>query len=278
MPTRPTTTKLLTLTTSFTLLFTACASPTSTPDDAPGASGQATSTPAQTPVAKRIDASTTVHDRTLSDPYAWLRDRDNPDTLAYLEAENAYAQSAMAHTEDLQETLYQEILSRIDQTDLSVPVRRGDYIYYSRTEEGLDYPINCRKRGSMDAEEEVLLDQNKLAEGHDYFALGALEVSDNQRLLAYATDTSGNERYALHVLDLKSGELLAGPIENTSSVAWANDNTTLLYTTLDSAHRPDKVFRFRLDQPDEEPELIFHRSEERRVGKECRYRWAPAHC
>ncbi|RDV36480.1 S9 family peptidase [Bradymonadaceae bacterium TMQ3] len=242
------------------LSLTACASPAPSADTAP--TEEVTSLAIAPPVAQRVDSITEIHGRTLVDPYAWLRDRDNPETIAYLEAENAYAEAAMAHTEELQESIYQEILSRIDQTDLSVPVRRGDFFYYSRTVEGQDYPIYARKRGSLDADEEVLLDLNQLAEGHDYLGLGAYEFSDDHRLLAYAIDTSGNERYALHVLDIESGTHVAGPIENTSSVAWANDNTTLFYTTLDSAHRPDKVFRMRLDEPDADHELVFHEDDE----------------
>ncbi|RAL20118.1 oligopeptidase B [Lujinxingia litoralis] len=246
--------RLQVLGTTLALSLAACATtPATTPasQTLPGA-----------PVAPRVDTLTEIHGRTLVDPYAWLRDRDNPDTIAYLEAENAYAASAMAHTAELQETLYQELLSRIDETDLSVPVKRGDYFYYSRTEEGKDYPTSCRKLATMDADEEIILDQNALAQGHDYFAVGAFEVSDDQRLLAYSIDTRGNERYALYVVDLHSDEILAGPIENTSSVAWANDNKTLFYTTLDHANRPSKVFRHTLGQdPAQDSELHHERDE-----------------
>ncbi|MFU8804906.1 MAG: oligopeptidase B, partial [Bradymonadaceae bacterium] len=214
------------------------------------------------PVAKRIDHQTEVHGQSRVDPYHWMREKENPETIAYLEAENAYTSSKMAHTEELQKSLYDEILGRIEETDLSVPVRHGDYFYYTRTEEGKDYPIHCRKLESLDAVEEILLDQNALAEGHEYFSVGDFEVSDDHRMLAYSIDTRGDERYTLYFKNLETGELKPDAIENTGGVAWANDHETVFYTTLDDAHRPDKVFRHRLGTATEEDVLILHEEDD----------------
>src|SRR5262245_40109421 len=160
------------------------------------------------PVAKKIPHSTEIHGYTLKDDYFWLREKKNPEVLKYLEAENAYTDEVMKPTANFQESLYKEILSHIKQTDLSVPSRIGDYFYYSRTEEGKQYPYQCRKKGSMDAKEEVLLDLNKLAEGHSFLGLGAFTVSDDGNLLAYSTDTTGYRQYNLHVKDLRTGQTL----------------------------------------------------------------------
>jgi len=210
------------------------------------------------PVAKKIPHRTEVHGRVLLDEYHWLRERENPEVIAYLEAENAYTEHAMRHTKKLQERVYGEILARIRETDLSVPVRRGPWLYYSRTEKGKQYPIFCRKRNVEDAAEELLLDQNALAEGHEFFSLGALAVSPDHALLAYSTDTSGDEKFTLRVRDLAAGEDLPDEIaEVYFGVVWANDNRTLLYTTLDDTHRPWRVHRHRLGEPRERDTIIF---------------------
>ena len=157
------------------------------------------------PVARKTPHETKIHGYTLKDDYFWLREKSNPEVIAYLEAENAYTEEVMKPTEGLQETLYKEMLGRIKQTDLSVPARIGDYYYYSRTEEGKQYPYRCRRKGSMTGAEEVLLDLNELAEGHTYLGLGAFEVSDDGNWLAYSTDTTGYRQYTLHVKDLRTG-------------------------------------------------------------------------
>jgi oligopeptidase B len=212
------------------------------------------------PVARIVPHSTTVHGDTLIDNYFWLRDRKDPDTIPYLEAENAYTKEKLQHTEELQAALYAEMLGRIQQTDLSVPVKRDEYFYYTRTEEGKQYAIHCRKKGA--GPEEILLDCNQLAEGHKYFRLGAFIASPNHCLLAYSVDFEGDEKYTVRVKNLDSGESLPDEIPNTSyTVEWAADNATFFYTTLDEALRPDKVFRHTLGV--KEDPLIYHEPDER---------------
>src|SRR4051794_5502478 len=207
---------------------------------APVSPGQA----AGAPVARKVPHETPIHGRTLKDDYFWLREKSNPEVIAHLEAENAYTDTMMAPTKALQETLYKEMLGRIKQTDLSVPTRIGDFYYYSRTEEGKQYAYRCRRKGSMEGAEEVLLDLNKLAEGNSYLGLGAFNVSDDGNLLAYSADTTGYRQYTLHVKDLRTGETLNEAIERVGSVEWATDNKTLFYTTEDAvSKRSDKFFR-----------------------------------
>src|SRR5947199_7460992 len=171
------------------------------------------------PLAKIVPHVTTVHGDTRVDNYFWLRDRTDPDTIAYLEAENQYTREKLQHTEPLQASLYAEMLGRIQQTDLSVPVKRDEYFYYTRTEEGKQYAIHCRKKGTAQtfehAPEELLLDCNLLADGHKYFRLGAFVATPDHRLLAYSVDFEGDEMYTVRVKDLSSGELLADEIPNT---------------------------------------------------------------
>ena len=212
----------------------------------------------QAPVAAKRPSTTTLHNHTWTDNYFWLRERENPEVIAYLEAENAYLEAMMAHTEDLQATLYQEMRGRIKEEDWTVPYPKGDYVYYDRTEEGKQYPIYCRKRREEGATEEVLLDQNVLAEGLDYCRLGVFRISPNQHLLAYSLDSNGSEQYTLHVKDLRTGEQLAEAIPNTSySAEWANDNETLFYTTLDESRRPFQLHRHTLGT-DHSQDTVLH--------------------
>jgi protease II len=153
--------------------------------------------------------------------YHWLREKENPDVRAYLEAENAYTDAVMKPTEAFQAALYQEMLARIRETDEEVPCRRGGFFYYSRTEEGKQYPIYCREAGGLEAPEQVMLDLNQLAEGHPFLALGAAAVSDDGRRLAYTTDVTGFREYTLQVKDLETGALLPDRVEKVSAVAWA---------------------------------------------------------
>lgn len=211
------------------------------------------------PVAAERPRVDTLHGDVRVDPYFWLRNREDPATIAYLEAENAYTDSAMAHTQALQETLYQEILGRIQQTDLSVPTREGGYHYYSRTVEGQSYPIYARRRGSMEAPEEVILDMNAMAEGHDYFTLGAFSVSPDHRLLAFSVDTTGAEHFTLMVKELASGRILPDRIERVHfGATWAADNRTLFYTRTDHAQRPDRIFRHVLGTDGSGDAMVFH--------------------
>jgi oligopeptidase B len=211
------------------------------------------------PVARVVPRVETVHGETRIDDYFWLRDRSDPEVLAYLDAENRYTRAVMQHTEPLQEQLFQEMRGRIKETDLSVPERIDDYFYYSRTEVGGQYPILCRRRGSLEAPEEILLDQNPLAAEHAYFRLGASEVSPNHRLLAYSVDTSGAEEFTLYIKDLTTGQHLADRIQKTShGLAWANDSRTLFYTVLDDARRPCRLYRHVVgDDPSQDPLVYF---------------------
>jgi oligopeptidase B len=198
----------------------------------------------QPPIAKKVRHTTEIHGYTLKDDYFWLREKKNPEVLKYLEAENAYTEEVMKPRKELQEALYKEMLGHIKQTDLSVPSRIGEYYYYSRTQEGKQYPYMCRKKGSLDGTEEMLLDLNKLAEGNSFLGLGGYTVSDDGNLLAYSTDTTGYRQYTLHVKDLRSGKTLSESIDRTGSVVWANDNKTLFYTTEDAvSKRSDKFWR-----------------------------------
>jgi oligopeptidase B len=185
------------------------------------------------PAAKQIPNVTEVNGHKLVDNYYWLRDKANPEVKAYLESENAYTDAVMKPTEPLQKKLYDEMLGRIKETDVDVPYEKGGYFYYSRTEAGKQYPIRCRKKGSMDAPEEVLLDVNELAKGQIFMSLGEFEVSDDGNLLAFTTDNTGFRQYTLAVKDLRTGKALPDHAERVGSVAWANDNKTFFYTVED---------------------------------------------
>ncbi len=194
------------------------------------------------PIALRIHTEKNLFGAVLTDDYAWLRDRENAKVKAYLEAENAYAEEDTAALKDLRDALYEEMLSHIKQTDVSVPFRDGAWWYYTRTEEGLQYGINCRKRGdatgpAKDAAEEIVLDANELAKGHAFFAIGANDVSDDGKMLAYTTDTTGFRQYTLQIKNLETGETLPGAVERVGSVVWAADNSTLFYTVEDEEQK-----------------------------------------
>ena len=195
------------------------------------------------PVAKKVPKTVTLHGDERVDEYGWLRDKKSADTIAYLEAENAYADALMKPTEGLQKRLYDEMLGRIKQTDMNVPYRKNGYFYYSRTVEGKQYPIHARKKGSLDAVEEILLDVNQLAEGKKFMSVGALEVSDDTNLLAYTTDDNGYRQYKLHVKDLRTGKVTENLAERVGGVEWAKDNKTLFYATENDAKRQNRVFR-----------------------------------
>ena len=196
------------------------------------------------PVAKKAPKTTEINGRTMVDNYYWLRDKKNPEVKAYLEAENAYTDAVMKPTEGLQKKLYEEMLSRIKETDIEVPYQEGDYFYYSRTEAGKQYQIHCRKKGGMDAPEEVVLDVNEMAKGQKFMSLGAYNVSDDGNLLAYTTDNTGFRQYSLAVKDLRTGKLLPDHAERVGSVVWANDNKTIFYTVEDdTTKRQYQVYR-----------------------------------
>ncbi|MBA3438291.1 MAG: S9 family peptidase [Pyrinomonadaceae bacterium] len=215
---------------------------------------------ARPPVARKIPKQTSVHGDTLTDNYFWLREKTNNEVTAYLEAENAYADAVTKPTEDLQANLYKEMLARIKETDTNVPYRFGDHFYYSRTEQGKQYPIMCRRRESPAAPEEITLDLNELAKGHSYLGLGAYVVSDDGNLLAYSTDTTGYRQYTLYVKDLRTGQLLPDRIERTVSVLWATDNKTIFYSTEDPAKRPYRLLRHTLGG--KEDALVYEEKDE----------------
>ncbi len=205
----------------------------------------------------------TVHNDKRIDNYYWLRDRNDPEVLKYLKQENAYTDAVMKSTDSLRSKLYKEMKGRIKETDLSVPVKKDQYYYYSRTEEGKQYPIYCRKYQTLDAPEEVLLDQNKLAEGKSYFAIGELQISPDQNKLAYNVDESGNENFTVYIKDLKTGQLLTDRITGAYySLEWANDNHTLFYNTIDSAHRPYRAYRHELGTDQTNDAMVYEEKDD----------------
>jgi oligopeptidase B len=212
------------------------------------------------PVAKKHPVTVALHDDERTDDYGWLRDKNSPETVAYLNAENAYADLVMKPTEQLQEQLYQEMLGRIRQTDMQVPYRKDGFLYYARTIEGKQYPIHARKKGAAEADEEVLLDVNQLAEGKSFMSIGTMEVSDDTNLLAFTTDDNGYRQYTLHVKDLRSGSVIEGIAEKVGSVEWARDGKTLFYTVENEAKRQDRVYRHVVGTS--EHELLFEETDE----------------
>jgi len=206
------------------------------------------------PTAKRAEHREVRHGATVIDNYYWLRDKSNPEVIQYLEAENAYTEALTKELKPFEDALYKEMLGRIKQTDLSVPTRRGHYLYYSRTEEGKQYPIQCRRKGSMEAPEEILLDLNELAKGLKFLSLGAFTVSDDESILAYTTDATGYRQYKLHVKDLRTGATLPDTTERVTSLQWAADNRTLFLTTEDQVtKRSNQLWRHTLGQSAFEP-------------------------
>ncbi|MBW4646071.1 MAG: S9 family peptidase [Goleter apudmare HA4340-LM2] len=203
--------------------------------------------PIKAPIADKQPEVLELYGDRRIDNYFWMRDLENPKVIAYLEAENAYTTAMMQQTQGLQAKLYNEMLGKIKETDLSVPYRKDDYYYYSRTEEGKAYQIYCRKKGSLESPEEVLLDENQLAQEHEFFSLGVFDISPNHQILAYSVDTTGSEQYTLFFLDLNTYQLYSETIPDTYvSFAWANDNQTVFYTKIDAANRPYQLFRHNL--------------------------------
>lgn len=213
------------------------------------------------PMAEKKSKITKIHGETLVDDFFWLREKSNPAVISYLEAENAHTDAVMKSTEAFQEKLYKEMVSHIKETDQSVPYRWGDYYYFTRTEQGKQYPIYMRKRGAIDAKAETILDQNELAKGHKFFSIQAFAVSDDGNLLAYTTDTTGYRQYKLQIKDLRTGALLPETFERVGSVMWATDNKTIFFSTEDAVtKRSDKFFRHVLGSG--KTELIFEEKDE----------------
>lgn len=205
---------------------------------------------AQPPVAKKVKKELTTHGDTRIDNYYWLNDRENSEVIDYLKAENAYTDTMMKHTEDFQQQLYDEMVARIKKTDESVPFKKNGYYYYSRTEGNAEYPVICRKKGSLDAEEEIILNIPTMAEGEAFFSIGDYEVSSNNELVAYSVDNVSRRKYTVYVKNLKTGEIYPDKIENTSgSITWANDNKTLFYTKKhEQTLLPYQVYSHKLGQ------------------------------
>ncbi|MCU1374756.1 MAG: Oligopeptidase [Actinomycetia bacterium] len=225
------------------------------------------------PVAKRVPVERTHHGDTVVDEYGWLRDREDPDTLAYLEAENRWTDEQLAHTVPLQGALFDEIKSRIQETDLSVPVRRRGWWYFTRTEEGKQYPSHWRKRVSDadtphapadDTPEELLLDQNAEAGDSDFFSVGVLDVTPDSTLLAWSADRDGDEVYELRFRDLTTGQELPDVVPGTHyGSAWASDNRTFFYVKPDETQRPHQLWRHLLGTPATDDVLVHEEPDER---------------
>jgi len=198
---------------------------------------------AKPPVAKKVPKTLTLHGEERVDEYGWLREKTNPDVISYLDAENAYADAQTKPIEGLSKQLYDEMLGRIKQTDVNVPWRRSGYFYYTRTVEGKQYPIFARKKGSVDAEEEILVDVNQLAEGKKFMSVGAFVVSDDTNLLAFTTDDNGYRQYKLHIKDLRTGKVTENVAQRVGNVEWAKDNKTIIYSTENDAKRSDRIYR-----------------------------------
>jgi oligopeptidase B len=216
------------------------------------------------PVAKVVPVDLEMHGQVRTDNYYWLNKRDDPEVIAYLEAENAYTEGVMAHTGGLQQALFEEIRDRIKQTDMTVPYKKDDYFYYTRFEDGQEYPIHCRKKGTLDAPEEVMLDVNVMAEGHEFFSVGPFKVSSGQDTLAYPVDAVGRRIYTIHFKNLSSGEILADVIPGaTANMAWAEDNKTLFYTKQDPATlRWHRVYRHVLGTDPAHDQLVYEETDE----------------
>lgn len=216
------------------------------------------------PVAKKVAHEMKAFGDTRQDPYFWLRQREDPAVLEYIKAENAYTASVMKPMEPLIDKVYKELLGRIKQTDMSVPTRDHGYYYYTRTEEGKQYSITARKKASLEAPEEILLDQNEMAKGLKFFSLGASTVSPNQNLLAYSTDTTGYREFTLHVRDLSTRKDLPDTVARTSGVTWAEDGKSILYTIQQAqSKRSYQVWLHTLGTPAAADKLLFEEKDER---------------
>ena len=237
----------------------------------------------QPPIAAKRPVEQCYHDRTRVDEYDWLREKESPEVTAYLEAENAWTEQRTAHLADLRQTIFDEIKARTRETDLSVPHRIRGYWYYGRSFEGREYGASCRVPVTDPSDwtppqpaedcspdqpalpgEEVLLDLNRLAQGHEFFSLGGSSVSPDGTLLAYSTDVVGDERYTVRVKDLASGELLSDELTGVlGGATWDREGKHLYYVTLDETWRPDKIWRHSLGTPQSEDTLVFHETDGR---------------
>ena len=214
------------------------------------------------PIAKKIQKQLTIHEDTRIDNYFWLRERENPEVIEYLKAENEYKDAILKHTEKLQQKLFKEIVGRIKQTDESVPYKDNGYFYYSRYEKGQEHPIYCRKKESLEAKEHIMLNVNEMAKGYDFYRVAGRNVSDDNKFIAFGVDTVSRRKYTIHFKNLETEEILPDAIPNTTGgAAWANDNKTVFYTAKDSTLRPYKIMKHILGTEPSEDIEIFHESD-----------------
>jgi oligopeptidase B len=243
---------------TLTILFAGLFGPlTVTQADAGAPQAKPAPAPSAPPVAAKKPKTITLHGRTIIDDYFWLREKDNPEVINHLKAENAWTEAAMKDSEPLRKKLYDEYLSRIKQTDLSVPYRDRNHWYYTRVVEGKQYPIFCRRKESMTAPEQVMLDVNELARGQAFMSATPAGISDDENLLAYISDTTGFREYMLSVKDLRTGKLLEDRTVKVTDVVWAADGRTLFYVTESDTKRPHKLWRHTLGQPVAKDEMVY---------------------
>jgi len=214
------------------------------------------------PTAAQIPYSFDFHGTKIEDPWSWLKEKKNPEVIKYLNLENAYREQATAHLKEFEAALYKEMLSHIKQTDLAVPYRDNGYWYYSRTVEGKQYPIHCRKKGSLEGAEEILLDVNSLAAGKKFLSVRPIGVSDDGQLYAYLTDTTGFREYYISVKALKTGKLIEDNSIKAADFEFAADGKGILYVVEDAAKRPHKLFHHHLGQPKDADKLVFEEKDE----------------
>lgn len=213
------------------------------------------------PKAKIVPKKLTKHKHSRIDNYFWLNKREDPEVINYLNEENAYTEAIMKPTEELQNTLFEEMRARIKETDMSVPYLYEGYYFYSRYEAGQEYPIHCRKKGSLEGKEEIILDVNELAKGKEYCAVSDLDTNDEQRILAYFMDTVGRRQYTIHFKDLKTGKTLKDKIHHATGLAWCSDNKTLFFSRQDpETLRSFQVYKYVLGSSKEE--LIYEEKDE----------------
>ncbi|MBI4243751.1 MAG: S9 family peptidase [Planctomycetes bacterium] len=214
------------------------------------------------PAAKKIPKEIVIHGDKRTDNYFWLQEKNSPDVLSHLKSENRYTEAVMKHTESLQDKLYKEMVGRINETDETVPYKEGNYYHYSRTEKGKQYSIYCRKKGSLEAAEEIILDVNEIAKGKEFCDIWSFKMSSDHKIMAYGVDFNGDYIFDLYFKGLESGEYLDDVIKEIDTFAWANDNKTIYYTLLDHAKRPYKVFRHKLGTSVKSDVLLFHEKDE----------------
>ena len=224
-----------------------------------GAKKQENNMKSNYPKAEKVNKELSIHGDVRVDPYYWMNDREDPKVIDYLNTENKYTDEVLGHTKSFQEDLFHEMKNRIKEDDQSVPYKSNGYFYYSRFEKGMEYALNCRKQGSLDSEELIIVDQNERAKGHDYYALGGLSISDDNKIVALGEDTVSRRIYHIQFKNLETDEMLPDLLENTTGgVTWAADNKTVFYSQKDETLRSFKIFRHVLGTDQKEDVLVFH--------------------